>query len=61
MERFAGTPPLVAKSEDRAIPGPAGEIGVRIYTPEGKGPFPALMFFHGGGWVLGDLDAHDPL
>jgi acetyl esterase len=61
MERFAGTPPLVAKSEDRAIPGPAGEIGVRIYTPEGKKPFPALMFFHGGGWVLGDLDTHDPL
>jgi len=61
FESFGGTPPPVAKSEDRAIPGPAGDIGVRIYTPEGKEPFPALMFFHGGGWVIGDLDTHDPL
>jgi acetyl esterase len=34
---------------------------VRIYTPEGSGPFPLLVFFHGGGWVIGDLDGHDPL
>jgi acetyl esterase len=61
FQAFGGTPQTVAKSEDRAIPGPAGEIGVRVYTPEGKGPFPALMFFHGGGWVVGDLDTHDPL
>lgn len=61
FENFGGTPPPVAKSEDRAIPGRAGDIGLRIYTPEGKGPFPALMFFHGGGWVVGDLDTHDPL
>jgi acetyl esterase len=58
---FGGTPPLVAKSEDLAIDGPAGHIGLRIYTPEGKGPFPALVFFHGGGWVLGDLESHDAL
>ena len=50
----------VAKMEDRAIPGPAGDIPVRIYTPEGAGPFPALVWFHGGGWVLGDLDGADP-
>lgn len=36
-------------------------IGVRIYTPRGEGPFPILHFFHGGGWVFGDLDTHDPL
>jgi acetyl esterase len=61
FQAFGAAPEPVAKSEDRAIPGPARDIGVRIYTPEGKAPFPVLLFFHGGGWVLGDLDTHDPL
>ena len=51
----------VAMVVNRTIPGPAGEIPVRIYTPEGSGPFPALVFFHGGGWVICDLDTHDSL
>lgn len=42
------------------IDGPGGGVPVRIYTPEGQGPFPVLVYFHGGGWVLGDLDTHDP-
>src|SRR5437588_3466537 len=54
-------PEPVANVENRVVPGPAGEIPVRIYTPQGKGPFPILVFFHGGGWVIGDLDSHDPL
>src|SRR5262245_55320688 len=49
----------VARSEDRTVPGPGGNIPVRIYWPAGAGPFPALVFFHGGGWVIGDLDSHD--
>jgi acetyl esterase len=50
----------VAKIEDRKIPGPGGyQIPIRIYTPAGKGPFPLLMYFHGGGWVLGDIESHD--
>lgn len=49
----------VARVENRTIPGPAGEIPVRIYTPEGDGPFPVLVFFHGGGWVICTLDTHD--
>jgi len=53
----AGEP--VANVENRTIPGPAGEIPVRIYTPEGSGPFPLLVFFHGGGWVICTLDTHD--
>ncbi len=61
LESFGGTPPAVAKSEDRAIDGPAGQIKLRVYTPEGKAPFPVLVFFHGGGWVLGDLESHDAL
>jgi acetyl esterase len=51
--------PAVARVEDRRIPGPETEIPVRIYTPEGTGPFPALVWFHGGGWVVGDLESAD--
>jgi acetyl esterase len=56
-------PPAVAlKSvEDRTIPGPAGEIPVRIYTPEGTGPFPTAVFLHSGGFLLGDLDSEDAI
>lgn len=57
----AGLTPVepVASVEDRTIPGPAGLIPVRIYYPEGRGPFPLLLYFHGGGWVLGSLDTAD--
>ena len=44
---------------DRSIPGPAGEIPLRVYTPMGEGPFGVFVFYHGGGWVIGDLDTHD--
>jgi acetyl esterase len=54
-----GTPEPVANVENRRIRGPAGEIPVRIYTPEGAGPFPMLVYYHGGGWVIGDLESHD--
>ncbi len=47
--------------ENRTIPGPGGEIPVRLYTPvaSGGGPLAALVYYHGGGWVIGDLDSHD--
>ncbi|MGO8769019.1 MAG: alpha/beta hydrolase [Mycobacterium sp.] len=47
--------------EDRAIPGPTGPIGVRIYWPPGQhgAPSPVVLYFHGGGFVVGDLDTHD--
>ena len=48
----------VAKIVDMDFPGPAGRIRLRVYTPEGKAPFPGLAYFHGGGWMLGDLDTH---
>ena len=45
---------------DRTIPGPAGEIAVRIYTPEAaRGALPVLVYFHGGGFVIGGLETHD--
>jgi acetyl esterase len=50
----------VQKIEDRKIHGPAGyQIPIRIYTPAGNGPLPILVYFHGGGWVLGDIESHD--
>jgi acetyl esterase len=50
----------VAHVEDRTIPGPAGtEIPVRIYRPAGDAPKPAIVYYHGGGWVIGGLNTHD--
>lgn len=50
---------VVASVENRAIPGPGGEIPVRIYRPEGEASKPAIVYYHGGGWVIGSLDTHD--
>ena len=52
-------PEPVAKVEDRTIPTPNGDLPIRLYTPEGDGPLPVLVFFHGGGWVVGNLESHD--
>ena len=52
-------PEAIARIENRSMPGPAGELPVRVYTPDGLAPFPVLMWFHGGGWVAGNLDTHD--
>lgn len=49
----------VARVEDRTLPGSETEIPVRVYTPQGHGPFPVVCFYHGGGWVCGDLETHD--
>jgi acetyl esterase len=49
----------VAETVDRVIPGPGGDLPVRIYTPSGTGPFPVTVYMHGGGYVLGDLDTQD--
>ena len=49
----------VASVQDTTVPGAAGPLKARIYRPEGAGPFPTVAFFHGGGYVIGDLDTHD--
>jgi acetyl esterase/lipase len=53
------SPEPVAKVENKFIPGPGGEIAIRIYTPQGQGPFPVIVYIHGGGWVIADLDTYD--
>jgi acetyl esterase len=50
----------MASVEDLELPGPGGPIPMRFYTPVGaKEPMPLLVYYHGGGWVIGDLDTHD--
>ena len=54
--------PDVAEVRAVHIPGPAGDIPVRFYRPAGSSPsdqLPVLVLFHGGGWVIGNLDSHD--
>jgi acetyl esterase len=65
-ERRAATQPLpaeVAEVRDLAADSPNGTIPVRLYRPlgSGAGPLPVLVYYHGGGWVIGDLDTHDVL
>ncbi len=54
---------LPADLEEKILPvGPGGEVSVRIYRPKGaKGLLPAVMYFHGGGWILGSKNTHDRL
>jgi len=59
--QLAGAPEPVASIINRTLPGPRGDIPVRIYTPEGQGELPVIVYFHGGGWVLGTLDTVDVL
>lgn len=59
---FAPSPEPVSSVVHRIIPGAAGDdILLRIYTPKdaGPGPYPVLVYFHGGGWVIGGLDTYD--
>ncbi|MEN9676987.1 MAG: Carboxylesterase NlhH [Verrucomicrobiota bacterium] len=55
----SGAPEPVARVMDCSFPGPGGEIALRIYTPTGQGPFPVILYIHGGGWVIGNLDTYD--
>jgi acetyl esterase len=61
--RTAGLGPVeeVPAVADHRVPVEGGEITVRLYAPAGVGPHPVLVFYHGGGWVIGDLYTHDGL
>jgi acetyl esterase/lipase len=47
------------RTQDIMIPGAAGSNPARVYTPQGAAPFPVILYFHGGGWVIADLDTYD--
>ncbi len=60
IQAAAGTGEPVASVEDRLIPGPAGDLPIRIYAPGVPGePSPVLVYFFGGGWTLGTIDTAD--
>ena len=46
-------------SVDTEIGGAAGKLPARVYTPDGPGPFPVVVYFHGGGWVIADKQVYD--
>lgn len=58
---FALEPTPMHTVQDFSIPGPAGSIGLRKYLPSESGSKPILIYLHGGGWTLGDLNSHDEL
>jgi len=51
----------VARVEERMIPGPAGDIRLRLYWPRAAAPVPAVVYYHGGGHVIGSLDTWPPV
>ncbi len=61
LEKLAQPSEDIKNVKGLEIPGPDGEIPIQVYTPEGRAPFPALVFFHGGGWVIGNLNTHDSI
>jgi len=56
---LSGTPENIFSVEHRFIPGPTADLPVRIYRPHNKTTLPALIFFHGGGWVLSNLGVYE--
>lgn len=56
--RLLGPPEPVAAVFDDAVPGPAGDIPIRVYRPSAKA-LPVVVYFHGGGWVIGSINSHD--
>jgi len=63
LTRMVECKEAIGKIEDRTLPGPAGPLPFRVYTPLAADDKPSggVIFFHGGAWVLGDLDTHDCL
>ncbi|MBB5808583.1 acetyl esterase [Saccharothrix ecbatanensis] len=56
---FQSAPEPVTRIEHFYVPGPTADLPARIYYPEGDGPFPAIVFLHGSGWVTCNLDIYD--
>jgi acetyl esterase len=61
LAALAGPAEELVPVEDRSVPGPAGDIPVRLYRPGSDGPLPVVVYFHGGGFVIGDIATHDAI
>ena len=56
---YMGEPAPMAEVRTRFVPAPTADIPVTVYTPTGEGPFPALVMFHGGCWIVGNIELSD--
>lgn len=63
LQMLADRPPGpdVGELVDAVLPGAAGDLAYRLYRPSTPGPHPVVLYFHGGGWVVGDAISDDPL
>ncbi|MPY66544.1 alpha/beta hydrolase [Deinococcus sp. SDU3-2] len=57
--RMPKRPVQIAGTRDMTVPGPASDLPARLYTPEGEGPHPLTVYFHGGGFVAYSIETHD--
>ncbi|WFR97641.1 alpha/beta hydrolase [Rhizobium tumorigenes] len=58
-KRISSNPEAQVTTKDIAIPTQDGKLAARVYIPGGKGPFPVIVYYHGGGWVVADLNVYD--
>lgn len=58
-KKISPFPETKVATKDIAIPNPSGALPARVYVPEGEGPFPVVLYFHGGGWVVADINTYD--
>ncbi len=59
QDKKSTAPEPVASVKHMTITGPHGAIPIHVYTPKGKGPFPVMVYYHGGGWVIADTKTYD--
>jgi len=61
LTAMGGAPRPIGRFEDRQLPGPGGPLAIRLYWPDAPAPHRMMVYAHGGGFVRGDLETHDPL
>lgn len=59
LKRGKPEPDLPVSTDDRTLSAGDVQVPMRIYTPEGQGPFPVILYIHGGGWVIANIDTYD--
>jgi acetyl esterase/lipase len=58
-KRLSSNPEAQVTTKDITIPSKLGGLAARVYIPGGKGPFPVIVYYHGGGWVVADINVYD--